>query len=296
MCELFGRHDPGAGHPERPQRYTAVRAAVQAQGCPVEEAPAAAEEALQRVHAPDYLELVERFCQAGGGALDPDTVVTGVSWQAAVRAAGGAIAAVERAAADPGASAFSFGRPPGHHAEAARAMGFCIINSAAVAAAHARDVLGMERVAVLDWDAHHGNGTQAIFYDDAAVLYVSLHQHPFYPGSGGADQTGRGAGDGATVNIPLAAGSGEAAYLAAFRQRALPALTRFQPQLLIVSAGFDAHRDDPLCSLELTAAAFGTMATELREVCGGPAFVLEGGYDLGALEASVEAVLAAVSG
>jgi acetoin utilization deacetylase AcuC-like enzyme len=295
MCELFGRHDPGAGHPERPQRYLAVRAAVHAQGCPVEDAPAAPAEALERVHAPAYLELVERFCIAGGGALDPDTVVTDVSWEAAVHAAGGAIAAVERVAADPTSSGFSFGRPPGHHAEPARAMGFCIINSAAVAAAHARDVLGMERVAVLDWDAHHGNGTQAIFYDDPSVLYVSLHQHPFYPGSGGAGETGIGAGEGATVNIPLAAGTGDDAYLAAFRERALPALTRFEPQLLIVSAGFDAHRNDPLCSLELTTAAFGTMAAELREVCGGPAFVLEGGYDLDALEASVEAVLAAVS-
>ena len=225
----------------------------------MEDAPAAPAEALERVHAPAYLELVERFCIAGGGALDPDTVVTDVSWEAAGHAAGGAIAAVERVAADPTASGFSFGRPPGHHAEPARAMGFCIINSAAVAAAHARDVLGMERVAVLDWDAHHGNGTQAIFYDDPSVLYVSLHQHPFYPGSGGAAETGVGAGEGATVNIPLAAGTGDDAYLAAFRERALPALTRFGPQLLIVSAGFDAHRDDPLCSLELTAAAFGAI-------------------------------------
>jgi len=192
-------------------------------------------------------------------------------------------------------AAFSCGRPPGHHAEPARAMGFCVFNSAAVAAAHARQALGCERVAVLDWDAHHGNGTQAIFYDDPAVLYVSLHQYPFYPGTGAAAETGAGDGAGATVNLPLAAGTSESAYLAAFHERALPAVVAFGPDLVIVSAGFDAAADDPLCSLRLTAPAFAEMATALREPCGGPALVLEGGYSLSALEAGVTAVLAAVS-
>lgn len=295
MSDLFGQHDPGRGHPERPERYAAVSAAVASLGCPVEEAPPAGPEALERVHGEPYLELLERFCTAGGGALDPDTVVGGVSWRAALRAAGGAMAAVDEAAGDRSRSAFSFGRPPGHHAERSRAMGFCIINNAAVAAAHARHNLGLERVAVVDWDAHHGNGTQAMFYEDGSVLYVSLHQYPFYPGTGAAGEVGEGDGQGATVNLPLAAGTDEAAFLAVFRERAVPAVERFRPDLVIVSAGFDAHQDDPLCGLGVTSEGFGEMATELRERFGGLALVLEGGYDLGALETSVAAVLASLA-
>jgi acetoin utilization deacetylase AcuC-like enzyme len=294
MHEQFEQHDPGYGHPERPERYAAVRRAVVAAGAPIVEPQPASREALERVHAPAYLDLVERFCAGGGGALDADTVVGEVSWPAALRGAGGAIAAAEEVAGGAPA-AFSFGRPPGHHAEPARAMGFCIVNSAAVAAAHARDVLGMDRVAVLDWDAHHGNGTQAIFYRDPTVLYVSLHQYPFYPGSGAACERGADAGEDATVNLPLPAGCSEQRYLEVFREHALGALRQFQPELLIVSAGFDAHRDDPLCSLGLSSAAFGAMAAELRELCGGLALVLEGGYDLAALETSVASVLEAVS-
>jgi acetoin utilization deacetylase AcuC-like enzyme len=295
MSELFGEHDPGRGHPERPERYAAVAAAVGAVGCPVEDAPPAGPEALERVHAEPYLELLERFCIAGGGALDPDTVVTGVSWRAALRAAGGAMAAVDVAAADRSRSAFSLGRPPGHHAEPSRAMGFCILNSAAVAAAHARHDLGMDRVAILDWDAHHGNGTQAAFYEDGSVLYVSLHQYPFYPGTGAANERGDGAGQGATVNLPLPAGTTEAEFLAAFRDHAVPSVERFGPDLVIVSAGFDAHRDDPLCALGLGSEGLGVMASELRDRFGGLALVLEGGYDLGALETSVAAVLTALA-
>ncbi len=293
MHDLFGQHDPGPGHPERPARYTAVGNAVTASGAAVRPAPAASREALERVHAPDHLDLIERFCEAGGGAIDADTVVGTISWPAALHAAGGAIAAADAAAG--GEPAFSFGRPPGHHAEPARAMGFCIVNSAAVAAAHARHTLGMERVAVLDWDAHHGNGTQAIFYHDPAVLYVSLHQYPFYPGSGAASEGGAGAGEGTTVNLPLPAGCGEDDYLGVFRDQALAALARFRPELVIVSAGFDAHRADPLCDLGLSSQAFGTMARELTDACGPLALVLEGGYDLGALETGVASVLEAIS-
>jgi acetoin utilization deacetylase AcuC-like enzyme len=295
MSELFGQHDPGRGHPERPERYAAVSTAVAALGCPAREAPPAGPEALERVHSEPYLELLERFCIAGGGALDPDTVVSAVSWRAALRAAGGAMAAVDEVAGDRARSAFSMGRPPGHHAEPARAMGFCILNSAAVAAAHARHDLGMERVAVLDWDAHHGNGTQAAFWEDGSVLYVSLHQYPFYPGTGAAAERGAGDGEGATVNLPLPAGSTEEQFLAAFREHAVPAVERFEPEMVIVSAGFDAHRDDPLCALGVTSAGFGVMASELRERFGGLALVLEGGYDVAALETSVTAVLEALA-
>jgi acetoin utilization deacetylase AcuC-like enzyme len=293
MHELFEQHNPGAGHPERPARYAAVRAAVAAGDTLSLTAPAASREMVERVHSPAYLDLVERICAEGGGALDADTVVGSVSWEAALHAAGGAVAAVELVAGGAG-SAFSCGRPPGHHAEPSRAMGFCIINSAAVAAAHAREQLGLQRVAVLDWDAHHGNGTQAIFYRDPAVLYVSLHQSPFYPGSGAASERGEGAGLGATLNLPLAAGSSEDEYLTLFRDRAVPALRAFEPELVVVSAGFDAHRDDPLCGLGLSSAAFGVMAAELDGIGRGRAFVLEGGYDLLALEHGVAAVLAAV--
>ena len=295
MSGLFRDHDPGPWHPERPERYDAVVAAAAATGAIQAEAPAAPLAAIERVHARAYVEMLERFCRGGGGALDPDTIVHEAGWEAALRAAGGAIAAVEQVARDPGSAAFSLGRPPGHHAEAARAMGFCVINSAAVAAAHARDQLGCDRVAVVDWDAHHGNGTQAIFYDDPAVLYVSLHQYPFYPGTGAAGERGAGEGIGATVNVPLPAGTGRQQFLDAFRTVALPAVTAFQPDILIVSAGFDAHHDDPLCSLGLDASGFAEMATALREPCGGPALVLEGGYSLPALESSVASVLGAVT-
>jgi acetoin utilization deacetylase AcuC-like enzyme len=294
MHEAFGLHDPGFGHPERPARYVAVTEAVARAGARIAEAPPAAPDDLERVHAPAYLELVERFCRAGGGALDPDTVVGPVSWEAAVRAAGGAVAAVDEVAAGASA-AFSLGRPPGHHAEPSRAMGFCILNSAAVAAAHARDALGMEQVAVLDWDAHHGNGTQAAFWADPAVLYVSLHQWPFYPGTGAREERGEGEGEGSTVNVPLPAGTSQEHYLEAFRSEAVPALTAFAPEILIVSAGFDAHRDDPLCSLRLDAGGFATLTAELDGIGAGRAFVLEGGYDLDALRDSLDAVIQAVT-
>ena len=173
-------------------------------------------------------------------------------------------------------------------------MGFCLVNHVAVAAAHAR-APGVERVAVLDWDAHHGNGTQAIFWDDPAVLYVSLHQYPFYPGTGRRSERGGGAGEGATVNMPLAAGTSERAFLDAFRARGAPALRDFDPGLLLVSAGFDAHRADPLCNLGLSPQAFGELTRALADIGAGPVLVLEGGYDLIALRDSVAAVLAALA-
>jgi acetoin utilization deacetylase AcuC-like enzyme len=191
-------------------------------------------------------------------------------------------------------SAFTCGRPPGHHAEAATPMGFCIVNHVAVAAAHAR-ACGVERVAVLDWDAHHGNGTQAMFWTDPSVLYVSLHQFPFYPGTGAASERGEGEGAGATVNVPLRAGTSQGEFLAAFHDAALPALRDFDPGLLLVSAGFDAHARDPLCQLGLGADAFATMTRELRGIGAGPVMVLEGGYDLTALRDSVAAVLTALA-
>ena len=290
MHPLFEGHDPGYGHPERPARYAAVERAVAAAGAPVESAVGAPRGDLEQVHDATYLSAVERLAAAGGGHLDPDTAVNDASFRAAALASGAALAAVDAVIDGEIERAFCGGRPPGPHAVRARAMGFCLINHAAVAAAHARRS-SAARVAILDWDAHHGNGTQAIFYDDPSVLYVSLHQWPFYPGTGAADQRGAGAGMGATVNVPVPAGIGEADYLELFDQVALPAVRSFAPDLLIVSAGFDAHRDDPLCSLGLTSGAFARMTESVADIGSGQVFVLEGGYDLDALEESVLAVL-----
>jgi acetoin utilization deacetylase AcuC-like enzyme len=293
MHPLFEGHDPGLGHPERPARYSAVERAVVASGAPVEPASEAPRGDLEQVHDAAYLTAVERLAAAGGGHLDPDTAVNDVSFRAAALASGAAVAAVDAVVEGEVDRAFCGGRPPGHHAERARAMGFCLINHASVAAAHARRS-SAARVAILDWDAHHGNGTQAIFYDDPSVLYVSLHQWPFYPGTGAAAERGAGSGEGTTVNIPVPAGIGEADYLELFDDVALPAVRAFAPDLLIVSAGFDAHRDDPLCSLGLTGGAFGRMTESVADIGSGQVFVLEGGYDLDALEESVLAVLTAV--
>ena len=294
MSDLFRCHDPGP-HPERPARYDAVSRAVEESGAHVVEAPAAPLEALERVHDAAYLSALERFCAEGGGQLDADTAVNDCSFEAALRAAGAAMAAVDAVLAGEVSSAFTCGRPPGHHAERATAMGFCIVNHVAVAAAHAR-ASGVERVAILDWDAHHGNGTQAIFWTDPSVLYASLHQFPFYPGTGAASERGAGDGAGATVNVPLRAGTSPGDFLAAFRGQVLPALREFDPGLLLVSAGFDAHAADPLCRLGLHAADFATMTRELRGIGAGPVMVLEGGYDLTALRDSVAEVLTALAG
>ena len=293
MSDLFRLHDPGP-HPERPARTDAVMHAVRATEAPVEDSAPAAAEDLERVHPPEFLAGIRELCERGGGPIDLDTVVSERSYDAAVVASGAATAAVDAVLAGDLGAAFCLGRPPGHHAEAARAMGFCLVNHAAVAAGHAR-AAGVERVAVLDWDAHHGNGTQAIFWEDPDVLYVSLHQYPFYPGTGSRAERGGGVGEGATVNIPLAAGSSERGFMDAFEHEALPALRDFDPGLLIVSAGFDAHRDDPLCSLGLSAPAFGTMTREVRGIGAGPVLILEGGYDLTALFESTSEVLTALA-
>jgi acetoin utilization deacetylase AcuC-like enzyme len=294
MDDVFRCHDPGP-HPERPARYDAVCEAVEGSAAEVAQAPIAPIEALARVHDGAYLAAMERYCAAGGGRLDLDTIVNGCSFDAALRASGAAMAAVDAVLAGEVGSAFTCGRPPGHHAEPATPMGFCIVNHVAVAAAHAR-AAGVERVAILDWDAHHGNGTQDAFWDDPSVLYVSLHQYPLYPGTGAVSERGGGDGAGTTLNIPVAPGTPEAAYLDVFEAQALPALAAFHPGLLLVSAGYDAHAADPLTDLTLSAAAFGTMTRELRGIGKGPVMVLEGGYDLLALRESTAATLAALAG
>ena len=255
-------------------------------------------EVLESVHDARYLDALRDHSGSGGGYLDPDTAANEHSWTVAALASGAAVAAVEDALA--GTPAFALVRPPGHHAGRGYAMGFCLLNHAAVAASRAR-TLGARRVAILDWDVHHGNGTQDIFYADADVLYLSAHRSPFYPGTGPLREQGEGDGLGFTVNVPLPARSGEETYAAAFAAVLLPVLREYAPELVIVSAGYDAHRADPLGGMDLDAGSFGRMAAAVtsltRELpgCAPPALVLEGGYNLDALAEGVEATFLGVS-
>ena len=292
----FAEHETPQGHPERPGRAEVMFRVAErwrSAGGRIAEPEAVTDEALARVHDGDYL----RSIAATSGRrvrLDPDTYASPESEAIARLAAGATLAAVDHAL-DHAAAGLAFVRPPGHHAERSRAMGFCLYNNAAVAAAHAR-ARGAARVAVVDYDVHHGNGTQWIFYDDPSVLYVSTHQYPFYPGTGAADDVGRGDGAGATLNIPLAAGATDADQDLVFRDVVLPVLGAFGPDLLILSAGFDAHADDPLGGMRLTVAGFRTLNRRLlgfaaAHLRGRLAVVTEGGYDLDALDACLDMTL-----
>ena len=251
--------------------------------------------ALEAVHEGRYLDRLRALCESGGGYLDPDTATNEHSWEVATLASGAAVGAVESALSE-GAASFALVRPPGHHAGGGYAMGFCLLNHAAVAAARAR-AMGARRVAILDWDVHHGNGTQDVFYDDGSVLYLSVHRSPFYPGTGSLRETGEGEGRGFTVNVPLPARSDENAYAAAFAGVLLPALRGYEPEVVVVSAGYDAHRADPLGGMSLESGSFGRMAAAVADLtrelpsCAPPAVVVEGGYDLDALAESVEATI-----
>ena len=297
-----GRHVAHAwpGHPERPDRVEAIRAHLAATPPyqdltrlpvePVDDGP------LLRIHDAAHLARVAAFCATGGGYFDPDTYATAASDIAARVSAGGTVTAVEAVVSGEFDASFAVLRPPGHHAMASRAMGFCLYNNVAVAVAHARAVLGVGRVAIVDIDVHHGNGTEATFWNDPHVLYTSLHQSPFYPGTGAADDRGGAGASGLTVNVPLPAGTSGDSWLNHFDGAVLIALRAFEPELVVVSCGFDAHRDDPLAELLLdtrTYAAVAERLVALRDLPSSPttAWVLEGGYDLDALTASTEAVL-----
>jgi acetoin utilization deacetylase AcuC-like enzyme len=278
------------GHPERPQRIRALEAEMSAHdwfGCERRQAPAARREQLLAVHPESHVELIESLSARGGGMLDMDTSVVAGTYEAALRAAGGACGLVDALLGDGAPAGVSALRPPGHHAEAARAMGFCFFGNAAVAARHAQSAYGIERVMVLDWDVHHGNGTNDIFHADPSVLFLSIHESPLYPGTGPASDAGSGPGEGFTVNLPVPGGSGDAAFRSLVEHVGCALVAGWRPQLLLVSAGFDAHIDDPLATCRVSAGGFAGMTASLRRACdaiGAPmGIVLEGGYDLGAV-------------
>jgi acetoin utilization deacetylase AcuC-like enzyme len=268
-------------------------------GMELVEAPAATREQLERVHGAAHVDSIEAFSAKGGGMIDVDTIASEGSWEAALHAAGGAVHAAERLLAD-GGFAFCGLRPPGHHAERDRAMGFCLFNNVAVAAAHAIAECGAERVLILDWDVHHGNGTEAIFYGSSEVLYSSIHQSPLYPGTGAVTDFGSGDGEGYTVNLPVPPGSASDEFLALAQHVVAPIAREWRPGLLCISAGYDAHRDDPLANCEVDDAGYRDMAATMRDLAaelGVPVLIcLEGGYSLAALSRSVVATLEALSG
>jgi acetoin utilization deacetylase AcuC-like enzyme len=297
----FREHAPWAGHPERPERLLAAERALDGiDPSRLAELPArlALDEEILRVHTPDHLDTLRRI-EGLRAQLDPDTYASERSSEVARLAAGSLVDLAKRVARGEARRGFALLRPPGHHAEAARAMGFCLLNQIAIAARALRADLGIERIAILDWDVHHGNGTQHSFERERDVLFLSLHQFPFYPGTGRLSECGEGEGRGATVNLPMPSGCGDAEYESVIEAVAIPVLAEFRPEILLVSAGFDAHERDPLAGMGVTSAGFGRIAARVREVanalCGGRlVLALEGGYDLEALGESIRAVVEAL--
>jgi acetoin utilization deacetylase AcuC-like enzyme len=302
---LFLEHDT-LDHPESADRVRSAMTLLEESGLAARlarpECRDATEEELLRVHRKQHLEQMRHVASRGPVMLPPDTIANTGTYAAAVRAAGACVGAVEAVARREYEGAFCLVRPPGHHAIASRAMGFCFFNSVAVAAAHARSALGIERVAIVDIDVHHGNGTQDAFYAEPSVLYASTHQYPYYPGTGHWRETGEGAAVGATLNVPLPAGCGDSEFQVVFDEVIIPALYRFRPGMVLVSAGYDAHWADPIdgSELRLSCAGYGSLVRRLREaageLCDGKIVVaLEGGYDLTAMpwaiRNSIEALL-----
>jgi acetoin utilization deacetylase AcuC-like enzyme len=299
--DRFAEHQTPPGHPDSSERadvMTLVASDWRHRGGEVIAPRGATREQLARVHDPDYL---DRVAASAGRAVsfDLDTYTSPESYEVALLAAGAAIEAVERVMADFRRRTLALVRPPGHHAERDRAMGFCLLNNVAVAAAHAR-ALGAGRVAIVDYDVHHGNGTQHMFESDPSVLYVSTHQYPEYPGTGAADEIGIGSGTGFTLNLPLEAGAADQDYRCVFSEVIGPVLRQFRPDVVLVSAGFDAHQRDPLAGMRLTTSAFAAMTREIAIVAddccdGRVAVVTEGGYDMRGLEESLRAVIEALA-
>ncbi len=291
-------HDMGAGHPESPDRLRAIMQGLEQSGTGALltriEPRVAEDEWITQIHKPSYLAMLRNHAPANGRvSLDPDTSMSPGSLTAAFLAAGGALAAVDAIMSRQVDHAFCPVRPPGHHAEAGRAMGFCLFNNVAIAARYVQKQHGLTRVLIVDWDVHHGNGTQHSFEDDSSVLFFSTHQYPHYPGTGRATERGRGAGEGYTINVPMESGEGDEEYRAVFQKSLVPAADAFKPEFVIISAGFDAHKDDPLASMELTEAGYAELTGIVtgiakRHAAGRVLSSLEGGYHLKALAASVD--------
>ena len=300
--DLFLEHNTGPDHPENYQRLIHIRERLEKQKyygkLKMLDRRFATPDQIGLIHDAKYVKLVKEFCDKQGGFLDGDTICSKRSYEAASLAAGAGLEAADKIIAGDISRALLLLRPPGHHSLQSRAMGFCLFNNIAICARHLQS-LGLSNIAILDWDVHHGNGTEAVFYDDPSVLFISIHQYPHYPGTGAAEDTGEGAGTGYTLNIPMAEGSGVLEYQAAFRNSVLPKLKEFKPDALLVSAGFDAHKDDPLAGIMLTTASFEWMTVQVREFAdeycqGRLVSFLEGGYNLGALSDSVETHAAAL--
>ena len=296
------KHLPGESHPERPERIQALlnlAGALDKQMFELASPRAATRADVEYTHGADHVRLVESTSKHNRYALDGDTITCRDSFGVALLAVGGFLTLLDAIASKQSSNGFALVRPPGHHALRDHAMGFCLFNTMAIGAEYLKRVYGAKKILIMDWDVHHGNGTQAAFYDDPTVLFISTHQFPFYPGSGAVNETGVGPGDGFTLNVPLPAGCTDVEYLQVFQDIVVPAAEKFQPDWILVSAGFDPHRRDPLGGMNVTEEGFGAMARLLlalanRFADGRIAFLLEGGYDLAGLRDSVAAVLAAM--
>jgi len=296
------KHLPGESHPERPERIQALlnlAGALDKQMFELASPRAATRADIEYTHGADHVRLVESTTKHNRYALDGDTITCRDSFGVALLAVGGFLTLLDAIASKQSSNGFALVRPPGHHALRDHAMGFCLFNTMAIGAEYLKRVYGAKKILIMDWDVHHGNGTQAAFYDDPMVLFISTHQFPFYPGSGAVNETGVGAGEGFTLNVPLPAGCTDVEYLQVFQDIVVPAAEKFQPDWILVSAGFDPHRRDPLGGMNVTEEGFGAMARLLlalanRFADGRIAFLLEGGYDLAGLRDSVAAVLAAM--
>ena len=303
--EIYLEHKTTPGHPERPERLVEIIKQLKAGGLYsqlLELKPTAARlDWIQTVHSPEYIQRAQKSCESNGGYLDsPDVPISARSYDAALMAAGGVIAAVDAVMNKQVENAFCAGRPPGHHAMKDRAMGFCIFNNIALGAKYVQKQYGLSNVLIVDWDVHHGNGTQATFYDDPTVLYFSVHQYPFYPGTGSQAEKGQGKGLNYTINVPLPAGSGDDAYVKAFEEKLKPAALAFSPDFVFISAGFDACQNDLLGGMQVTANGFAELTRIVKSIaqrcCDGRIVsVLEGGYNLGNLAASAEAHIRVLS-